>query len=92
MDEGVRSLVRISQSSGGREFLNNLGRGEAGLCIELLDRVRRYFALTLALSLLNHATGTDEIPARESRETIGPYRPDRTIQTPEKTAGLYHDN
>lgn len=42
VDEGVRSLVRISQSSGGREFLNNLGRGEAGLCIELLDRVSRH--------------------------------------------------
>lgn len=40
VDEGVRSLVRISQSPGGRRFLNNLGRGEAGLCIELLDRVR----------------------------------------------------
>jgi hypothetical protein len=50
VDEGVRSLVRISQSSRGREFLNNLGRGEAGLCIELLDRVRSHNTSALAFN------------------------------------------
>lgn len=44
VDEAVRTLAKISLSPGGREFLNNLERGEAGLCLELLDRVRSYFA------------------------------------------------
>ena len=74
VDEGVRSLVLLSQSSGGREFLSNLGRGEAGLCIELLDRVRRHSTPNFAFSSLNSATGTDETLAWKCRETIGPYR------------------
>jgi hypothetical protein len=60
VDESVRSLVQISLSSEGREFLNNLDRGEAGLCVELLDRVCHSFELSLAFTVLNHATGTDE--------------------------------
>ena len=43
VDQAVRFLVQITLSSGGREFLNNLERGEAGLCAELLDLVRSYF-------------------------------------------------
>ncbi|KAF9785442.1 kinase-like domain-containing protein [Thelephora terrestris] len=38
VDEGFQSLVQISRSSEGRTFLGDLERGEAGLCIELLDR------------------------------------------------------
>lgn len=44
VDQAVRILATISLSSGGREFLNNLERGESGLCLELLDRVRKYLA------------------------------------------------
>ena len=43
-DKAVRTLALISLSPEGREFLNTLERGEAGLCVELLDRVRSYFA------------------------------------------------
>ena len=50
MDEAIRILTQISLSSGGREFLNGLERGEAGLCIELLDRVRGYSVPSLTLS------------------------------------------
>jgi hypothetical protein len=52
VDDAVRTLAQISISSGGREFLNNLERGEAGLCVELLDRVRSYLELSLAFTLL----------------------------------------
>ncbi|KAF9647924.1 kinase-like protein [Thelephora ganbajun] len=38
VDEAIQSLAQISLSPGGREFLNGLERGEAGLCIELMDR------------------------------------------------------
>jgi len=48
VDEAVRILAQISLSPGGREFLNNLERGEAGLCAELLDRVRSYIPSYLA--------------------------------------------
>ena len=43
VDQAVRALAQISLSPGGRDFLNNLERGEAGLCAELLDRVWTYF-------------------------------------------------
>ena len=62
VDDGVRSLVQISQSSEGRKFLDNLERGEAGLCIELLDRVRRNLSSFLTLKFLNHATGIEKTP------------------------------
>ena len=52
VDRAVKTLAQISQSSGGREFLNNLERGEAGLCAELLDRVRSYLSSSLAFTLL----------------------------------------
>ena len=42
-DEAVRTLAQITLSPEGRKFLNNLERGEAGLCAELLDRVWTYF-------------------------------------------------
>ena len=48
VDEAVQTLAQVSLSPGGREFLNNLERGEAGLCLELLDRVRSYFPSSLA--------------------------------------------
>ena len=48
VDEAVRTLAQVSLSPGGREFLNNLEPGEAGLCLELLDRVRSYFPSFLA--------------------------------------------
>jgi len=50
VDEAVRTLSQISLSPGGREFLNNLERGDTGLCVELLDRVRSYFASPLPSS------------------------------------------
>ena len=52
VDEAVRTLSQISLSPGGREFLNNLERGETGLCLELLDRVRSYLASSPPLGLL----------------------------------------
>ena len=52
VDAAVQTLVQISSSSGGREFLNNLERGEAGLCAELLDRVRSCLLSSLTSTLL----------------------------------------
>ena len=52
VDEAVRTLAQIPLSPGGREFLDNLGRGEAGLCLELLDRVSSYHGLSLSSNLL----------------------------------------
>ena len=49
VDQAVRILATISLSFGGREFLNNLERGESGLCLELLDRVRKYLTSSFAL-------------------------------------------
>ena len=42
MDEATQTFARISLSSGGKQFLDNLERGEADLCTELLDRVQSY--------------------------------------------------
>ena len=50
VDEAVQTLAQISLSAEGREFLNNLERGEAGLCVELLDRVRSYLVSSLAFT------------------------------------------
>ena len=63
VDEAVRTLSNISLSPGGREFLNNLERGETGLCLELLDHVRSYLALSLPPGYRNYITGTNEILA-----------------------------
>lgn len=51
-DEAVRTLAQITLSPEGRKFLNNLERGEAGLCMELLDRVRSHIVSSLAFALL----------------------------------------
>ena len=59
VDKGVQSLARISLSPGGRDFLSSLDRGEAGICLELLDRVRPYFMPSSVVISLNDATGTD---------------------------------
>ena len=48
VDEAVRTLAEISLSPGGRGFLNNLERGEAGLCLELLDRVRSHLPCAIS--------------------------------------------
>jgi len=52
VDEAVQTLAQISLSSRGRGFLSNLERGEAGLCMELLDRVCSYFTSSLPFNLL----------------------------------------
>ena len=52
VDKAVGTLTQISLSSEGREFLNNLERGEAGLCAELLDRVRSYLPSSLTFATL----------------------------------------
>ena len=52
VDEAVRTLALISRYPEGRQFLNNLERGEAGLCVELLDRVRGFLGLSHAFTLL----------------------------------------
>ena len=60
VDEAVRTLAQISLSSGGREFLNDLGSGEAGLCLELLDRVRSVlYHLSLSTGS-KYVVGADE--------------------------------
>jgi len=52
VDEAVRTMAKITLSSEGREFLANLERGEAGLCAELLDRVRSYILSSFVFILL----------------------------------------
>jgi len=93
VDEAIRTLAEISLSPGGRGFLNNLERGEAGLCVELLDRVRAYLTSFLILTLLKlRRAGADEALTWPSHEAIFPHRAHRISQTSQKIAGFYRDN
>ena len=43
IDVAIRILGHAMSSAEGREFICALGTRDAGLCLELLDRVSRYF-------------------------------------------------
>ena len=60
VDEAVRALAQISLSPGGREFLNGLESGEAGLCLELLDRVRFTLCHPSLSTDSNYVAGNNE--------------------------------
>ena len=44
VDVAIRILGHAMSSAEGREFIYALGPRDVGLCLELLDRVSRYFS------------------------------------------------
>lgn len=92
IDEAVRALAQISLSPGGREFLNDLDSGEAGLCLELLDRVCPASSRLPFSTDPNYVAGTDEASARFNYKAIVPDCTYRFSQTSQKVARLGQDN
>lgn len=72
VDVAIRNLGHVLGTEEGREFVYALGPREAGLCLELLDRVSLYLPLSLH-SLENVVGFSGPPPRRKFEECIPPH-------------------